>query len=636
MAGLEDTTNAEANRDVAAQLEALNAKLLETTQKLAQIEADNHKLREENASLVTAGRVLTEASSRYRGVHVNPMQDLNATPRSEHVTPRTVNGRSQTLRHEHDGTNHDTRETRDDLGREDNLTPPAGRNTTHFVGAESEPIVRSAETAYLEALFSKHLGEVEAMIGRLPGVPAPIRKSTLHSFADTPFSDEIALIEMPRKFTFPAMKMYDGTSDPDNHVAQYKQRMFTTAIQRECREATMCKGFGSSLTGAALQWFINLPNGSIDSFASLTDLFVEQFASSRNLEKTADDLYEIRQKRDEPLRDYVGRFNKEKVSIPCCNMSTAISAFKRGLLPDGDLYKELTKYQCRTMEDVLSRAWAQIKWEEDSAYRYRHSPRSDSRVVRNERSCREDKPYQRPRSESTRNDNRSTHRPLSREDGEKRVSSTWPDISNLSISHADLVGALKEMGGTVRWPKKMKAPDDKRDTSKWCEFHNDHGHRTEDCITLRMEVNELLKKGHLREYLSDRTRNQMDSQNDQQAVTKTAPISPSKHDRVINVISGGSEISGITHSAAKRNTRAVKNLHGKGTNMQADTPTCTISFSTGGCNTSSKHHDALVISLTVANCLMKRILVDNGSSTNILYIQAYKERGDTTGIRGRN
>ncbi|KAG7547449.1 Aspartic peptidase domain superfamily [Arabidopsis suecica] len=427
--------------------------------------------------------------------------------------------------------------------------------------------------------------------------------------------------------------MYDGTSDPDNHIAQYKQRMFTTAIQRECREATMCKGFGSSLTGAALQWFINLPNGSIDSFASLTDLFVEQFASSRNLEKTADDLYEIRQKRDEPLRDYVGRFNKEKVSIPCCNMSTAISAFKRGLLPDGDLYKELTKYQCRTMEDVLSRAWAQIKWEEDSAYRYRHSPRSDSRVVRNERSGREDKPYQRPRSESTRNDNRSTHRPLSREDGEKCVSSTWPDISNLSISHADLVGALKEMGGTVRWPQKMKAPDDKRDTSKWCEFHNDHGHRTEDCITLRMEVNELLKKGHLREYLSDRTRNRMDSQNDQQAVTKTAPISPPKHDRVINVISGGSEVSGITHSAAKRNTRAVKNLHSKGTNMQEDTPTCTISFSTDGCNMSIPHHDALVISLTVANCLMKRILVDNGSSTNILFIQAYKELGlDEVGL----
>ncbi|CAA7058433.1 unnamed protein product [Microthlaspi erraticum] len=189
---------------------------------------------------------------------------------------------------------------------------------------------------------------------------------------------------MPKKFIVPSMKMYDGTTDPDNHIAQYKQRMFTTAIAKEYREASMCKGFGSSLTGPALQ--------------------------CRNIERTADDLYEVIQKRGEPLRDYVGRFNKEKVSIPACVTSTAISAFKRGLLPDSDLYKELTKYQCRTMEDVLSRAWAQIRWEEDPAYRHLLSPRSDSRVVRNERPSRDDRPYQRPRSESTskRSDSRAT------------------------------------------------------------------------------------------------------------------------------------------------------------------------------------------------------------------------------------
>ncbi|KAF2563433.1 hypothetical protein F2Q70_00017342 [Brassica cretica] len=39
------------------------------------------------------------------------------------------------------------------------------------------------------------------------------------------------------------------------------------------------------------------------------------------------------------------------------------------------------------------------------------------------------------------------------------------------------------------------------------------------------------------------------------------------------------------------------------------------------------HHDALVISLTVANCLVKRILVDNGSSDNIIFQAAYKDLG---------
>ncbi|KAF2579077.1 hypothetical protein F2Q68_00004800 [Brassica cretica] len=203
-------------------------------------------------------------------------------------------------------------------------------------------------------MFSKRLNAIQSMVERLPGVAPPIRKSTPSSYSDTPFMDEITLIEMPRKFSFPSIKAYDGTSDLDDHVSQYRQRMLAVALPKESREATMCKGFVSTLIGPALQWCINLPSRSIPSFAILSDKFVEQFTSNRDLEKTSDGLYEILQHRAEPLRGYIARFNQEKVAIPECNIPSAISAFKRGLLPDGDLYKELTKYHCKTMEDVLS------------------------------------------------------------------------------------------------------------------------------------------------------------------------------------------------------------------------------------------------------------------------------------------
>ena len=140
--------------------------------------------------------------------------------------------------------------------------------------------------AYLEQMFSKRLDAMQSMVERLPEVAPPIQKSNPDSYADTPFTDEINLIEMPRKFSFPSMKAYDGTSDPDDHVAQYRQRMLAVALPKELREATMCKGFGSTLTGPALQWYINLPSRSIASFAILSDKFVEQFASSRDLEAT--------------------------------------------------------------------------------------------------------------------------------------------------------------------------------------------------------------------------------------------------------------------------------------------------------------------------------------------------------------
>ena len=98
---------------------------------------------------------------------------------------------------------------------------------------------------------------------------------------------------MPRKFTLPNLKPYDGTTDPMNHIASYKQRMFTAVIPRDLQEACMCKSFGSSLIGPTLQWFTNLPNNSISSFAQLTDTFVDQFVSSKKLEKFSGDLYRV-------------------------------------------------------------------------------------------------------------------------------------------------------------------------------------------------------------------------------------------------------------------------------------------------------------------------------------------------------
>ena len=124
------------------------------------------------------------------------------------------------------------------------------------------------------------------------------------------------------------------------------------------------------------------------TFAVLIDKFVEQFASSRDLEKTSDSLYEILQHRAEPLGGYIARFNQERVAIPEYSIPTAISVLKRGLLPDGDLYKELTKYQCKPMEDVLSRARAHVKWEEDVASRAKAQCKQDSKTITGNRNRR--------------------------------------------------------------------------------------------------------------------------------------------------------------------------------------------------------------------------------------------------------
>ncbi|KAF2604412.1 hypothetical protein F2Q70_00025908 [Brassica cretica] len=136
-----------------------------------------------------------------------------------------------------------------------------------------------------------------------------------------------------------------------------------------------------------------------------------------------------------------------------------------------------------------------------------------------------------------------------------------------------------------------------------------------------------LWKGHLREFLSEKAKSHLSKETTVKP-TEAAPVSPPRKDRVIHVISGGSEISGISHAAAKRSTWNSK--HG----LEAAKPkrmllgTDEISFTAKEQEKFlTPHHDALVISLTIAKCLVKRILVDNGSSSNIIFQAAYKDLG---------
>lgn len=96
--------------------------------------------------------------------------------------------------------------------------------------------------------------------------------------------------------------------------------------------------------------------------------------------------------------------------------------------------------------------------------------------------------------------------------------------------------------------------------------------------------------------------------------------------RIVNVIFGGSYESGVTYSAAKRNLRRVHNVSGRAENTYSVEEELEVTFNfKESIDVLNPHHNALVISLGIANCLIKRILVDNGSSINIIYMDTMRE-----------
>ncbi|XP_070052911.1 uncharacterized protein [Nicotiana tomentosiformis] len=118
----------------------------------------------------------------------------------------------------------------------------------------------------------------------------------------------------------------------------------------------------------------------------------------------------------------------------------------------------------------------------------------------------------------------------------------------------------------------------------------------------------LLKNGHLREFLSDRAKNNY-ARNRDNAELPMAGEEPPR--QMINMIFGGNEINGITFSAAKKTKVSI--THSK--RLQEDDVTFTEEDAD---RLLLPYNNALVISLNVLDFKVKRVLVDPGSSANII------------------
>ncbi|XP_056697885.1 uncharacterized protein [Spinacia oleracea] len=369
------------------------------------------------------------------------------------------------------------------------------------------------------------------------------------------------------------MPMYDGTTDPREHILTYKQRMMTIPVPKHMREASLCKGFDSTVIGPALKWLTSLPNGCITSFAHLDNMFNQQFASSRCLEKQTRDLYRVVQRPDKPLKDYIARFIREKVIVPECDVPTAIEAFRQGLYGETDLWRDLIKYPCKTFVDAQAKEMAQVKLEETLYSRKGTNDytKTDMRLPYPKRSKDRPAPYSPPQHVAVVEED---------DDPDWKNSPDLPQRINEYSFCGDTVGLmnhLSKMGKAVQWPPKSSKPDSKKDPSKWCDFHADIGHTTNECVALRREVAYLLKNGYLKDVIEETRSREPDRQ---------------------------------TNPSCSR---------------EISNPLSFDEFDAG--DISDKHHDGLVISIPVGNCMIKRHLVDNGSSTNVMMLDALKEMG---------
>ncbi|KAM6580976.1 uncharacterized protein LOC133039310 [Cannabis sativa] len=178
--------------------------------------------------------------------------------------------------------------------------------------------------------------------------------------------------------------------------------------------------------------------------------------------------------------------------------------------------------------------------------------------------------------------------------------------------------------GTVmetKWPPRMPTDPGKRDKGRYCAFHGEHGHATYECRKLKIEVNRLVKEGFFRDCLVSDAALHI-----QRGSNKSRDQSPPPYiKKTLNVISGGSDLSGNSVRASMAHARWVQSVRAM-TVFDSNGPDVLLSFNQGEASElEHPHDDALVITLDVAHILMKRMLVDTGSSPNILFAGVLKE-----------
>ena len=78
----------------------------------------------------------------------------------------------------------------------------------------------------------------------------------------TPFSPKIVNAPQYEKVKMPTVDLYDGTTDPEEHMEVYKAQMYV----QDVNDAAHCRYFPATLKGVAWSWFNGLPPGTISCF----------------------------------------------------------------------------------------------------------------------------------------------------------------------------------------------------------------------------------------------------------------------------------------------------------------------------------------------------------------------------------
>ncbi|XP_019172915.1 PREDICTED: uncharacterized protein LOC109168357 [Ipomoea nil] len=430
-----------------------------------------------------------------------------------------------------------------------------------------------------------------------------------------PFSSEIMSYKVPGDFKFSEQATFDGSSDPREHLLSYQAKIQVLGV----RDPVMCCAFLPTLKGPAQRWLVALSQGSIRNFEELADRFMSHYAANIKPQKDLTHLGDIHQEESESLETYLARWQKEIQSIEEVEDQTALTFFIESLR-SGQLYRDLRDNRPATFAEAIHMANKRANTEQAMKHKRQREVGGSTNGKRTRAETKERRPEPARRPEARRPYDRPSIHPYK---------STPPHPVQEVRAVAPPPPPPIEEHTTNEDPCKM---------SKYCRYHKSYTHNTEECYYLKKIMEGIIQQGTP---LPNQWRRRSAAREDGDSAGTTEgsrgkqPATDEdeaqwRQKPVTNMIVGRPE-EGDSANTRKAWARQlyVGTVYGRegGSKKVCREP---IVFTDKDLPTGeTPHRDALVIAMDVNGVVVRRILVETGSSVNVLYLETFTKMGLT-------
>ncbi|XP_070035919.1 uncharacterized protein [Nicotiana tomentosiformis] len=341
-------------------------------------------------------------------------------------------------------------------------------------------------------MLRDQMREHQERVDKIPGALKLLPKRDAGRFVEQPYSDEVAPHAIPKTFKMPPyLKIYDGTTDPEDHVTHYVIAAKGNDLAKEQISSILLKKFGETLTRGALTWYSQLPARSIETFKKMADKFVTAHAGAKKAEARVNDIFVTKQSPGEGLRDFFARFNRVRLTLPNVSKGIVVAAFQNGLNRNGSratrkLLSRLMKYPPTTWDEIHNAYCAEVRADEDDLNVPTH------RLTSVQAKTTKDQRNDAMRDLAAPLPNRERHQPYVRSaimtpnrheeilsrprTGTHRNERGIPHLLfaySFCVSLSEIVYALEKLGPKVKWSQKMRSDPSTRKSKALCEFHQE-------------------------------------------------------------------------------------------------------------------------------------------------------------------